>query len=375
MKKKIYFENLDGLRFFCFLAVFFSHSFHTENELIKSSSIYQFITQELFKNGNLGVNFFFVLSGFLITYLLIAEKELNGQINLKKFWIRRALRIWPLFYFCVSFGFLAFPQLKLLFGQVPNETATPIYYITFLNNFDLIKNGLPDASILGVLWSIAIEEQFYFIWPIILYIFPVKNYWIPFASIIVLSLISRALNDNSLYNEIHTFSCIGDMVIGAFGAWFISQKKSLKITIENLSSNYIILIYLSFIFIFLFRDEFFLNGGYALRIFERAIISVVILLIILEQNYCKNSLFKFSNLKYISKLGVISYGLYCLHFIAILIILSLTKKLGLNTELWHIVILETSLALLLTILISKLSYKFYEYPFLKIKDKFSYFTK
>ena len=105
MKKKIYFENLDGLRFFCFFSVFLYHSFHTENEIIKSSPIYKFVTEEIFKNGNLGVNFFFVLSGFLITYLLIAEKKLNGQIDLKKFWIRRILRIWPLFYFCVGFGF------------------------------------------------------------------------------------------------------------------------------------------------------------------------------------------------------------------------------------------------------------------------------
>ena len=80
--KKIYFENLDGLRFLCFLSVFFFHSFHTENVLIKSSKFYLFFEKHLFGNGNLGVNFFFVLSGFLITYLLIEEKKLNGQIDI-----------------------------------------------------------------------------------------------------------------------------------------------------------------------------------------------------------------------------------------------------------------------------------------------------
>ena len=105
MNKKIYFENLDGLRFLCFLSVFFFHSFHTEYAYIKNTETYNFIKFSVFGNGNLGVNFFFVLSGFLITFLLIAEKELNGQINLRKFWIRRILRIWPLFYFCVFFGF------------------------------------------------------------------------------------------------------------------------------------------------------------------------------------------------------------------------------------------------------------------------------
>ncbi len=374
MKKKIYFENLDGLRFLCFLSVFLFHSFYTENELIKSSPIYHFVTEEVFKNGNLGVNFFFVLSGFLITYLLIAEKQLNGQINLKKFWIRRILRIWPLFYFCVGFGFLIFPQLKLFFGQIPNETANPIYYITFLNNFDFIQNGLPDASVLSVLWSIAIEEQFYLIWPIILYFFPIKKYWIPFVSIILISIVSRALNDRPLFHELHTLSCIGDMTVGAFGAWLIHQRNSLKLKIENLNRLYIVFIYLIFFFIYFFRDEM-ISIGYGVRIFERIIIALVILFIILEQNYANNSFFKLSNFKQISKLGVISYGLYCLHKIAILIVITLTEKYALNTELWQTIALETLLALLLTLIMAKFSFKFYELPFLKIKNRFSYFTK
>lgn len=67
-------------------------------------------------------------------------------------------------------------------GQTPNETAHIFYYLTFLNNFDFIKNGLPDSSNLGVLWSIAIEEQFYFIWPIILSFIPIKKMWIVFIN-------------------------------------------------------------------------------------------------------------------------------------------------------------------------------------------------
>ncbi|MBK9047983.1 MAG: acyltransferase [Bacteroidetes bacterium] len=112
MSKKVYFENLDGLRFLCFLSVFFFHSFHTEYDFIKDNPVCTFIKKDLFGNGNLGVNFFFVLSGFLITFLLIEEKKLNRQIDLRNFWIRRILRIWPLFYFCVFFGFVMFPMIK-----------------------------------------------------------------------------------------------------------------------------------------------------------------------------------------------------------------------------------------------------------------------
>ena len=95
--KYTYFKNLDGLRFFCFLSVFFFHSFHTDLESIKNNQTYLFFTKTLFKNGNLGVNCFFVLSGFLITYLLIIEKTTNNNISIYKFWLRRVFRIWPLF--------------------------------------------------------------------------------------------------------------------------------------------------------------------------------------------------------------------------------------------------------------------------------------
>ena len=374
MKKKIFFKNLDGLRFLCFLSIFLFHSFHTEFSEIKATSVYQFIKRGVFGNGNIGVNFFFVLSGFLITYLLIEEKKLNGQINLKNFWIRRILRIWPLFYLCVFIGFIVFPWIKDAMGQISNETANPIYYLTFLNNFDFIKNGLPDSSILGVLWSIAIEEQFYLIWPVILYICPLDKLWLPFGIIIISSLTFRAFNDHYLIHEYHTLSCIGDMTIGATGAWLISVSQKFKNKIENLSRFQIAAIYVVFIFIFFFRDEVMLSN-YGMRIFERTIIAFVILLIILEQTFSTNSLFKMARFKKISKLGIITYGLYSLHAVCILVIVTLTKKLGINTHLWEIIVVETPLAFCLTIVVSKISYTYFEGPFLKLKNKFAYITK
>lgn len=373
-KKRIYFENLDGLRFLCFLSVFMFHSFHTEYAAISDSSIYRFIKFDLFGNGNIGVNFFFVLSGFLITYLLIEEKKLNGQIDLKKFWIRRMLRIWPLFYFCVLFGFYVFPILKTMFGQLPNETANISYYLVFLNNFDFINNGLPDSSMLGLLWSVAIEEQFYLVWPVILFLLPIKRYWIAFVTIIIGSLIFRAFNDSLVTHEHHTLSCIGDMAIGAFGAWLVNQFDEIKTYFMNISRWQIMLFYTLFFVVFFFRDEL-LYGSHVVRIFERSFIALIILLIILEQNYAKNSFFKLSRLVFISKLGVISYGLYCLHKLGILISINLTKIVGLNHEIWHVLVLETALALIVTVVISQLSYRFYESPFLKLKNKYSFITK
>lgn len=374
MKKRIYFENLDGLRFLCFLSVFFYHSFHTEIPEIKNSASYHFIKWDIFGNGNIGVNFFFVLSGFLITFLLIEEKRLNGQVSLKKFWTRRILRIWPLFYFCVIFGFLIFPFIKQLFGQVPLEGANPWYFVFFLNNFDLIYNGSPDASILGVLWSVAIEEQFYLVWPVILFICPLKKLWIPFLVIISGSLVFRAFHDNPIFRELHTFSCIGDMAVGGTGAWLINISDKFKNRITTLPKSSIYFIYVLFVITFFFRDEL-LMGTHLSRVFERIIAAIIILFIILEQTFSENSFYKMSNFKTISKLGVITYGLYCLHFLGILVATTLTKKLGYNTHLWQIVFVETSVALAVSIVISKLSYRYFESPFLKLKERFAFITK
>ena len=373
-RPKVFFENLDGLRFFCFLAVFLFHSFHTDYDALRDTPIYQFIKRDVFGNGNLGVNFFFVLSGFLITYLLIIEKDTIGKIDVKNFWMRRILRIWPLYYFCVFFGFVIFPQLKLFFGQTPNETAHPIYYLTFLNNFDFINTGLPDSSVLGVLWSIAIEEQFYLVWPLLLGLLPVRGYPYFFVLTIAGTILFRSmvyqLPNHHVILEHHTFSCIGDMTMGALGAYLV-LKGRLREWVERVPKAGVLLLYLVFAALFFFRDEFFYHDNF-LRVIERPVMAVVMLCIILEQNYARHSLFKMSQFPRISRLGQITYGLYCLHFIGILITTTITRRLHFNTELWQVFIVDTTVALTLTILIAKVSYKYFEKPFLKIKDRFAH---
>jgi len=353
-KHKLYFDNLDGLRFFSFLSVFFYHSFYTENLTIRNSATYDLIKRDVFGNGNLGVNFFFVLSGFLITFLLIEEKLQTGKIQIGKFYVRRILRIWPLYFLCVIFGFYGFPAIKSLFGETPNETASIISFLTFTSNFDMIRHGLPDASILGVLWSIAIEEQFYFVWPIILSLLPVKKQWIAFSVIIASSLVFRAFNDDYMMHEVHTLSCISDMAVGGVGAWLIAMKPAFKLNIRNMGRPVILMVYTLFIAVFFFRDEV-LFSNYYIRIFERLFISFVFILIILEQNYSIKSFFKLSKARTITKLGIITYGLYCLHFVGILLTVKLSGFLNLNNKPWQVFILQTIIALLATIVIAKIS--------------------
>lgn len=375
MTKKIYFENLDGLRFLCFLSVFFYHSFYTEYTYISSAPLYQLVKRDIFGNGNLGVNFFFVLSGFLITYLLIEEKKMQHRINLRFFWTRRILRIWPLYYFCVAFGFVIFPMLKVKFGGTPNETASPAFYLSFLSNFDFIQKGLPDASILGVLWSVAIEEQFYVVWPILLAVLPLKRYWIAFVSVIGISLLFRAQNPTYMAYEHHTLSCIGDMAVGAFGAWGIIEFPRFRQFYEQCPKWLIAVVYALFAGIFFFRDEIQAWGIPLINVSERILIAGLILFIICEQNYAEHSLFKMSRFPLFTRLGRISYGLYCLHFIGILVTTTLNRKLGFNKELWQVMLIETPVALLLSIGLSTLSYSFLEKPFLRLKRRFEFITK
>ncbi len=373
-KPKIYFPHLDGLRFFCFLLVFFFHSFYSEQPHIYNSFLFRFLKERLFHNGNLGVNAFFVLSGFLITYLLIKEKEWKGKIDIPNFWIRRILRIWPLYIVCVLFGFFIFPLAKSMAGGTSTETANLFYYLGFASNFDYIQKGMPDSPGLGVLWSIAIEEQFYLVWPVVLSLFPIKKLWIPFSVIILGSWVFRATHDIPIVHEMHTLSCIGDMAIGATGAWLLSILPAFVRWVQHLSRFSIILIYASAAFILLFRQELMITHYYT-RIFERSVTALVFLFIILEQCYAEKSFFKMANAKALSALGIITYGLYCIHFIIISAVTGLANKLGLNQHLWQVVLLQPAIALSLSIIIAKLSYRYFETYFLQLKNKFAYITK
>ncbi len=370
-ESKVFFPNLDGLRFFCFLSVFFFHSFATNYEGIRKEGLYRFVKGFLVANGNLGVNFFFVLSGFLITYLLFAEKEKYKRISIRNFYVRRVLRIWPLFYFCVFFGFIIFPFLKRLFGEVPAETAHPLYYIFFLNNIDFIKRGLPDSSELSILWSVAVEEQFYLVWPILLAVVPRIRIQYLFLIIIFSTFCFRLYYSNDpVVLEHHTFSCISDMAVGAYFAYLSFYNKTFLEKLKNCKRSWWFVLYAVVVAIFLFRKVIF--GGNAFLIAsDRLVTSIAFGLVILEQNYAKRSFYKMSDSKIISRLGVYTYGLYCLHMIGILFAAKGLALLHLNRNVYEVIFLEGGLSLSVTLMLAFMSYHLFEKRFLRLKEKFA----
>lgn len=124
-----------------------------------------FYSQQLFSNGWMGVDLFFVLSGFLITGILVDSKQSQGY--LKNFYVRRCLRIWPLYYSLIFFMFVIVRFLSPSEFHTVMQQSSPWWaFPLFLQNF-LIPISTNAAGPLGVTWSLAIEEQFYLIWPLV----------------------------------------------------------------------------------------------------------------------------------------------------------------------------------------------------------------
>ena len=370
-KEKIFFPNLDGLRFLSFFSVYLFHIWILMFDRYSLAGTMPRIVRFFFQNGEIGVNFFFVLSGFLITYLLIQEKKLTGKIHVGNFYVRRILRIWPLFYVCILFGFVLYPLLKKVIGGELFIVAHPWTYFVFLNNFDFLKNGAP--AIISVLWSVAIEEQFYLFWPLLLALFPVKNYKLLLYSIIFGSFIFRCFYfDNERVLQFHTLAVIGDMALGGLFAYYIIFSETFKQKIASLNRLVIACIYTFAIILFLFRKEIFPGS---LMVLERIVIAIVFGLIILEQNFSKNSFFKMSSLKFISKWGIYTYGLYCIHVIAIIFVEIAFKKANLNMQSPFVLFLLAVLAFIVCMVLAFISYNFFEKRFLRLKDKFAFIVK
>lgn len=143
--------SLDGWRALSILLVLGGHCVHTAGFPPRLGTW----APALF-DGYLGVRIFFVISGFLITWLLLAEHKRNGRVSLKRFYLRRALRILP-----VCFAYLGVVALLQAFGGFHQGWREWAANLTFFSNFD---DALPWTT--GHLWSLAIEEQFYLIWPL-----------------------------------------------------------------------------------------------------------------------------------------------------------------------------------------------------------------
>lgn len=367
----VFFSNLDGLRFIAFLLVFLQHGFFNAFVHLQGhSNILDKLIKSLFVSGGTGVQIFFVLSGFLITYLILIEVKNTNSISILKFYIRRSLRIWPLYYATVIFAFIIYPFLKSLVGIDSELCSKAIYYFTFLANFDIININLncpgKDAMSQAIVWSVSIEEQFYLIWPILFYLFPKRIHILIFFIIIVIcAIFRRTANSPELYY--HTFAVMGDLAIGGLFAYIAIYSKTFLKMITKTNRLIIIFLYLSIIFLYTFCSNIQIFNN----IYSRFIFDLFWVYIILDQCFAKNSPFQLGKIKSFTNLGKISYGLYMLHPIGILFVDIATKLLKIELVDFTSNFIRGIISLALSIFFAKISYKYLERPFLKLKRKFT----
>ncbi len=372
MGQKVFFKNLDALRFVAFLFIFLGHALDTDSELIRNSDIYGWVKNYVYIFGQTGFSFAFVLSSYINTWVILEERQNAGHFKPWLYYVRRAIRIWPLYFLVLFIGFVVLPFGMELMNQPYQEVTNPWYFILFVGNFFLIEHGWTHSPIISVLWSVSVEEQFYIFWPFLLIVFRKREKWL-FALLLVIFALTTVHyygTDTNLW--FHTLFLLGDITLGAVFAFISFHRNWGFERLQNLSRNTIIGIYgLFLVSLLLYRQIFDLLLPDTINlIIEKMFYAVILSYFIFEQNFGKNSFFKFGKLKTLTYLGVISYGLFCFHEIGLLIGNQMLIQTSLESNIWAFLILKPLIAFAIILPISHLSWNFFEKPLLKLKRHF-----
>ena len=361
-KKRLFFSGLNELRAIAALLVLVHHVEIYKHRL-NMSSLFDFgIYAKSFisRLGKNGVFLFFVLSGFLITYLLIEEKNSVGKISVSKFYGRRILRIWPLYIIILLIGFFILPKIYVAFpdffeGQYYYNSLIEeleygnnlLLYVLFMSNIALIFFSPVAAS--SHSWSVSVEEQFYFIWPWIIKVFYKKLLAVLLLIILAFSFTKFVFPDTFI-SKVFNLLYMDFMAMGALFAYVFKYYKSILAKLLN-NKAIVALIFMSVIAHLIFR----LPGITKAFTFGCLIIFII------------HYRFKVNVLNYIGKL---SYGVYMYHPLMIYFSFSIMNKLNIDNTVYHNILVYL-MVLGLTFLISHLSYNYIELHFLKIKSRFS----
>ncbi len=317
--------------------------------------ILQFIS-----NGPFGVDLFFLISGFLITSLLIQEKTRNNTIDIKSFYLRRILRIWPLYYFIIVFAY-AFAHF---FTHEPFYKKDVYPHLFFVSNFTMISANSWCAGKLFMLWSLCIEEQFYLVIPLLLAFAPFKKLPYIFVFFILISIVVRGWLFHSYQHPwfpiyLHTGARFDTLAIGCLLGYI--NYTGFKI-IYNKAVRALLFVWLlvAFAFVDAFNYDALIKAMFYKYIF---IIPLSILFLDLIQNILpglKNPFWLMLN-----KLGKYSYGIY-MYQVFLIVIADRCAVDYFSKSRWAFILLS----ILGTILVSVISYEVFEKHFLKFKRRF-----
>lgn len=338
-----HFSSLDGLRCLSILAVIWHHT--TEHTM-------SHIT--LLNRGYMGVDLFFVISGFLITTLLLREKNKTGRIHLVDFYIRRSLRIFPLYYTIIAVYIL------LVFIIESNSAAGQAffnnlpYFLTYTSNIFVSLDG---RVIFFFAWSLAAEEQFYLVWPTI------EKYLSEFSALIIIASLFILVEATS-YQWINKDTLLGSILVhvvppiclGVFAAHLLSCRHSYEFLYKFIGQHYSSSILLIILLLSLaFASELMIHLSMALFVSS----------CVVREDHHLSSLLKWPPFV---KIGQVSYGMYLMHMLAFNVI----KKLMLTLPVLNTPLLLFFTTTGLTFTGAYFSFYYYESYFLRMKQRFEH---
>lgn len=352
--------GLDGLRALAALAVVVHH-IEQARYLFGLPSVW--INYAVMRLGGQGVTLFFVLSGFLITHLLLREQSETGAISIRRFYTRRVLRIWPLYFIIMALGFVVLPLIPAFAVPTFSMVDDSRYWQTFLMYLffsphvaTAIGLGAPYAS---VLWSVGVEEWFYLFWPWLM--IAARGRLAPFLLTIIGALILARSQVHAkwlvdLLGQLR-FDC---MAVGALGALACASPRFNPVRIL-----WPLFSWPAQIFGFYYVASC-LWTGWPFGIFDELVYSLMFLWLIVNLAINPRPILNFDN-RLQKWLGQISYGLYCYNWITIVATIRIFQAAGVEPRAgaWNVAF--HAAAVLLTVAVAAVSYYVIERPFLRIK--------
>lgn len=362
--ERFYQPELDALRFFAFFGVFVFHAAPRYLEFYDAAGSPRWLSNlliSIFGAGAFGVDLFFALSAYLITNLLLREREKTGVLDVRGFYMRRILRIWPLY-----FAFIAFAAIVGVL--VPQQHLSAHYVLSYYllaGNWSYVLWGLP-ASFAIPLWTISIEEQFYLAWPLALRKASVRAMAWMAVGVLVAANVWRAylaVTGASIdAMEYTTFTRLDPIAWGILLALFSHKLPQLsRVARIALLCGGAAVCAVEYGLVVLLNPPKVSNWKLAMSHPVTALGSTVVLLAVLGS---QNSFLRQGWLLY---LGKISYGLYVIHEFA-----HFCAKMIRPASTPLQVAEQSVIGLALTILIAAASYRWLESPFLRMKERFTH---
>lgn len=368
-----YFKGLNSLRFFAAYLVVIHHF----EQIRMKYGLFNLKEYSFFNNGGVAVTFFFVLSGFLISYILFKEQIQTNTIAVRKFYYRRILRIWPLYFLLIVIGAILLPYILsfLEYNYVmPYSFNDVVWYYIFFTPF--LVNVFYGHHLLEPLWSIGVEELFYILWAPV-FKFLRKHIVLIMFFIIFIRGVSMYLSYLGLFDpvfeKILAMLRFEAMAIGGLAAYLVFNYKDLfSIFLFSRLSQYVLMTFILlrlFAFRFLSENSVFFDYLFNTPIISSLFLTAVFGWLIINVSVNTHSVIRLDS-KGLNFLGNISYGIYMYHMIIIFGFILFFKDFLLTLNNFYSSIFLYLGVTIIVILVSYLSKRFFEDYFLIFKNKF-----